>query len=121
MPPCIGRGERFKESDMDSRMNPSAWLTMTIVGVLGSLVIAIPAQAEGSAPFIYHVNHSVLGDIGTYTNTVEPTRDVATVKTQAHFEVKMLGIRMHREDADHTERGRGNRPVAFRVVHAKCE
>src|SRR5258708_39435118 len=104
MPPCIGRGESFKESDMDSRMNPSAWLTMTIVGVLGSLVIAGPAQAEGSAQFIYHVNHSVFGDIGTYTNTVEPTRDGATVENQAHFEVKLLGIRMLLEGAERTVR-----------------
>src|SRR5580704_7380456 len=81
-------GKVSKESDMDSRTNPLAWLAMTTAGLLGGLLIASPAKAEGSAQFIYHVSHSVFGDIGTYTNTVEPTRDGVTVKTQAHFEVK---------------------------------
>ena len=104
---------------MDSRTNPLAWLAMTIAGLLGGLLIASPAKAEGSAQFIYHVSHSVFGDIGTYTNPVEPTRDGVTVKTQAHFEVKMLGVRMHREDAERTERWQGNRLVAFRGVTDK--
>jgi hypothetical protein len=104
---------------MDSRTNPLAWLAMTIVGLLGGLSVAGPAKAEGSAQFIYHVSHSVFGDIGTYTNTVEPTREGVTVKTQAHFEVKMLGVRMHREDAERTERWQGNRLVAFHGVTDK--
>jgi hypothetical protein len=91
--------ESFKESDMDSRTNPLSWLAMTIAGLLAGVLIAGPAKAQSSAQFVYQVNHSVFGDIGTYTNTVEPTRDGVTVKTKAHFEVKMLGVRMHREDA----------------------
>ena len=99
---------------MDSRTNPLARRAMSIVGLLAGLVAGGRVMAQDSAQFIYHVNHSVFGDIGTYTNTVEPTRDGATVKTQAHFEVKMLGVRMHREDAERTERWQGNRLVAFR-------
>ena len=104
---------------MDSRTNPLARRALSIVGLLAGLVAAGPVMAQDSAQFIYHVNHSVFGDIGTYTNTVEPTRDGATVKTQAHFEVKMLGVRMHREDAERTERWQGNRLVAFRGVTDK--
>src|SRR5256885_4313803 len=104
---------------MDSRTNPLARRAMIIVGLLAGLVAAGPVMAQDSAQFIYHVNHSVFGDIGTYSNTVEPTRDGATVKTQAHFEVKMLGVRMHREDAERTERWQGNRFVAFRGVTDK--
>ena len=104
---------------MNSRTNPLAWLAMTIAGLFGGLLIASPAKAQDSAQFIYHVNHSVFGDIGTYTNTVEPTRDGVTVKTQAHFEVKMLGVRVHREDAERTEHWQGNRLVAFRGVTDK--
>jgi hypothetical protein len=104
---------------MDSRTNPLSWLAMTIAGLLAGVLIAGPAKAQSSAQFVYHVNHSVFGDIGTYTNTVEPTRDGVTVKTQAHFEVKMLGVRMHREDAERTERWQGNRLVAFRGVTDK--
>jgi hypothetical protein len=109
----------LKESDMASRTNPSAWLAMSIVGVLGAFVTIGPVMAEDSAQFVYQVHHSVFGDIGTYTNTVEPSRDGITVKTQAHFEVKMLGVRIHHEDAQRTERWQGNRLVAFRGVTDK--
>jgi hypothetical protein len=109
----------FKESDMDSRTNPLARLAISIVGLLAGLVAAGPSMAQDSAQFVYQVHHSVFGDIGTYSNMVEPTRDGVTVKTQAHFEVKMLGVRMHREDAERTERWQGNRLVAFRGVTDK--
>jgi Family of unknown function (DUF6134) len=104
---------------MDSRTNPSAWLVMTMVGLFGGLLVAGPATAQGSAQFTYRVNHSVFGDIGTYTNTVEPAPDGTTVKTRARFEVKMLGVRMYHEDADRTERWQGNRLVSFRGVTDK--
>ena len=104
---------------MDSQRNPFAWLAMTTIALLGCLLIVGTATAQGSAQFTYRVNHSVFGDIGTYTNTVEPTRDGTTVKTQAHFEVKMLGVRMYREEADRTERWQGNRLVSFRSVTDK--
>jgi Family of unknown function (DUF6134) len=104
---------------MDSRTNPLARLAISIVGLLAGLVAAGPLMAQDSAQFVYQVHHSVFGDIGTYSNTIEPTRDGVTVKTQAHFEVKMLGVRMHREDAQRTERWQGNRLVAFRGVTDK--
>src|SRR5438552_6519567 len=104
---------------MDSRTNPLARRAMSIVGLLAGLVAGGRVMAQDSAQFIYHVNHSVFGDIGTYTNTVEPSRDGVTVKTQAHFEVKMLGVRMHREDAQRTEQWQGDRLVAFHGVTDK--
>src|SRR5206468_11891228 len=36
-----------------------------------------------------------------------------------HFEVKMLGVKMYREDAERTERWQGNRLVSFRGVTDK--
>jgi hypothetical protein len=107
------------ESTMKSRANPMAWLAVTIAGVLAVTVSTNPAVAEAPAEFIYRVSHSVFGEIGTYTNTVEPTRDGTTVKTRAHFEVKMLGVRVHREDADRTEHWQGNRLVSFHGVTDK--
>ena len=104
---------------MDARTNPLARLAMSIVGLVGGLLIASPGKAQDSAQFVYQVHHSMFGDIGTYTNTVEPTRDGTTVKTRAHFEVKMLGVRMYHEDADRTERWQGNRLVSFRGVTDK--
>jgi hypothetical protein len=95
-------------------------------GLLAALAVGIvagagPAFAQASAQFTYRVNHSVFGEIGTYTNNVEQTRDGVTVQTRVHFEVKMLGVRMYREDADRTERWQGNRLVAFHGVTDKGE
>jgi Family of unknown function (DUF6134) len=107
------------EGTMNLRTNGLAWLAIAIVGVLGTLAAAGPAAAETPAQFTYRVTHSVFGEIGTYTNTVEPSREGVTVQTRAHFEVKMLGLRVHREDAERTERWQGNRLVAFRGVTDK--
>jgi hypothetical protein len=109
------------ESNRDSRTKLLAWLAITTVGFIAGLLAASPAVAQGSAQFTYRVNHSVFGDIGTYTNIVEPSRDGTTVKTKAHFEVKMLGVRLHREDAERTERWQGNRLVSFHGVTDKGE
>jgi Family of unknown function (DUF6134) len=104
---------------MNLRTNCLAWHAIALVGVLGTLVAAGPAAAEAPAQLTYRVTHSVFGEIGSYTNTVEPSRDGVTVQTKAHFEVKMLGVRMHREDAERTERWQGNRLVSFRGVTDK--
>jgi len=104
---------------MASRGNPSLWLSVTIIWVCAGFMAAGPAAAQNSAQFVYRVSHSVFGDIGTYSNTIEPSRDAITVKTQAHFEVKMLGVRMHREDAERTEHWLGNRLVSYHSVTDK--
>src|SRR6516164_11752406 len=104
---------------MDSRTNPLAWLAVLLIGAFAGSVTADPAVAQSSAQLVYRVNHSVFGDIGTYTNTVEPSREGITVKTHAHFEVKMLGVRMHREDAERPEHWQGNRLVSFHGVTDK--
>ena len=104
---------------MHSRAKPMAWIAVTIIGVLAALPGSGPAAAESSAQFAYRVSHSVFGDIGTYTNTIEPSRDGTTVQTRAHFEVKMLGVKMYSEDAERTERWQGNRLVSFRGVTDK--
>ena len=106
---------------MNSPTNPLAWLAVAVAGFLASSMSAGPAAAETPAEFDYRVSHSIFGDIGTYTNTVEPTRDGTTVRTRAHFEVKMLGVKVHREDAERTEHWQGNRLVSFRGVTDKGE
>ena len=88
------------------------------VGILAALDAGF-AVAETPAQFIYRVSHSTFGDIGTYTNTVEPNRDGTTIQTNAHFEVNMLGVRMYREDAQRTERWQGNRLISFQGVTDK--
>jgi hypothetical protein len=107
------------EGVMALRGNPLKLLIAAVLGFLGGLAAVGSAGAETPAQFTYKVTHAVFGDIGTYTNTIEPARDGTTVQTQAHFEVKMLGVRMFREDAERTERWQGNRLVAFRGITDK--
>ena len=89
------------------------------VGVFAGALIAGTAVAETPAEFIYRVSHSTFGDIGTYSNTIESSRDGTTVQTRAHFQVSMLGVRMFREDAARTERWQANRLVSFHGVTDK--
>jgi len=92
---------------------------VTVVSGLASGLFAGTAAAETPAQFIYRVSHSTFGDIGSYSNTVEPSGAGTTVQTRVHFEVTMLGVRMHREDATRTERWQGNRLVSFHGVTDK--
>jgi Family of unknown function (DUF6134) len=69
---------------------------------------------------IYQVNHSRFGNIGTYSNTIEPSAGGATtVQTRVHFVVKMLGVTIHREDSQRIEQWRDNRLVSFSGVTNK--
>ena len=106
---------------MVSGANPLATFAVAALSVFAGIATAGSAVAETPTQFIYRVNHSVFGDVGTYSNTVEPGRDGTTVQTKAHFEVKMLGVRMYREDAQRTEKWQGNRLVSFHGVTDKGE
>src|SRR5260370_10832 len=96
-----------------------ARLLAAIAGVVAGTAAIGPAFAQASAQFTYRVTHSVFGDIGTYTNTVEPNRDGITVETRVHFEGKMLGVRMYREEAERIERWQGDRLGSFHCVTGK--
>jgi hypothetical protein len=87
----------------------------------GCFAFAAGGAAWGETPLqlTYRVSHSMFGDIGTYSNTIEPTADGTKVKTQAHFEVKMLGMGVYREDAQRTEHWKGNRLVGYHSVTRK--
>jgi Family of unknown function (DUF6134) len=122
LPSCrsgaVQSGE-IMEGTMHSRAKPMTWIAVAILGVLGGALGAGAAAAETPAEFSYRVTHSVLGEIGNYTNIIEPSRDGTTVQTRAHFEVKMLGVKMYHEDAERTEHWQGNRLVSFRGVTDK--
>lgn len=80
------------------------------------------AASSSSAPteeLRYRVQHSVFGNIGTYTNIVQSIGDATTVRTTAHFLVTMLGVGLHREDAERTERWLRGRLVSFIGVTKK--
>jgi hypothetical protein len=90
-----------------------------VLGVVAYVMAAGVAAAETPAQFIYRVSHATFGEIGSYANTVQPTRDGVTVLTRVNFEVSMLGVRMYRENAERTEQWQGDRLVSFHGVTDK--
>ena len=48
---------------------------IAVAGVLAYLLSAATGSAETSAQFVYRVSHSTFGEIGSYANTIQPTRD----------------------------------------------
>jgi Family of unknown function (DUF6134) len=107
-------------------MRAYLWTYRAAVFYCAALVVVMVGGfspvCEAAAPMqlTYRVTHSVYGDIGTYINTIEPSAGgTTTVRTRAHFEVKMLGIKMYSEDAQRTERWQGNRLIWFSGVTEK--
>jgi Family of unknown function (DUF6134) len=91
-----------------------------IVALLALVVLVdTPAPAATPLQLTYRVTHSVFGNIGSYINTVEPANGGTTVRTRAHFEVKMLGVKLYNEDAQRTEHWQGNRLISFSGVTSK--
>jgi uncharacterized protein DUF6134 len=97
-----------------SRQRRLPWLRLLLVAAFGSLAAAGPAGAAGPPQqLIYRVTHSVFGEIGTYINTIEPDGSGTLVLTQAHFDVRVLGVRMYHEVAQRSELWQGNRLISF--------
>lgn len=93
-----------------------ALASLLLVGGLGG---AAQAMAESPRELVYSVKHSVFGDIGTYSNTIETSGAVVTVKTAAHFLVTALGVGLHREDAQRVEQFQNGRLIFFHGVTVK--
>jgi len=87
--------------------------------ILGNFATPGFAASASAEQLRYRVQHSVFGNIGTYANLVQTLGDVTTVKTNAHFLVRMLGVGLHREDAERTERWQGGRLMSFFGVTRK--
>jgi hypothetical protein len=100
-----------------SRAGIFGFVAIAVIVLLG----AVGSAAAAGTPFqlTYRVTHSVFGNIGTYVNTVEPANGGTTVLTRAHFDVKMLGVHLYREDAQRTEHWQGNRLMSFHSVTSK--
>ena len=97
-------------------MRSLALACVLLVGVSGG---AAPAMAEVPRQLVYDVKHSVFGDIGTYSNLIEQSGAIITIKTAAHFLVKALGVGLHREDAQRVEQWQGDRLISFHGVTVK--
>lgn len=87
--------------------------------IAGVAAGAVRALADSPRQLVYDVKHSVFGDIGTYSNLIEQSGAIITVKTVAHFLVTALGVGLHREDAQRIEQWQGDRLVFFHGVTVK--
>jgi hypothetical protein len=85
------------------------------------LVATVSAQASTALQLVYRVSHSVIGDLGSYSCSVEALGNGATqIQSREHIEAKMLGIPLYHMDASDTERWLGNRLVSFYAVTDKA-
>jgi hypothetical protein len=82
---------------------------------IGALV-ASAASASAAQTYSYVVEHPTYGDIGIYTDTIERNGDMLRIDTKLRVAVKVLGIVVHREEADRTELWRDNRLVSFHSI-----
>jgi Family of unknown function (DUF6134) len=88
----------------------------------GAVTAVAPAVAQtqptASAPQVYEyrVEHPLYGDIGTYTNVIAQKGDTVEVESKLRVAVKLLGVVMHREEADRHEEWRDGRLIGFQGV-----
>lgn len=86
---------------------------VAIIGIIGCKTGEAQVGLPAAEQLRYQVQHSTFGNIGTYTNIVQRVGDMTTVRTTAHLLVKILGVGLHREDAERTERWQGGRLISF--------
>lgn len=89
----------------------------TLVALLGVLWFAgsLAASPVWAATRVldYRVSVPVFGDIGTYQNRIETNGNTTTVRSTLRCRVELLGIVLHREEADRIERWTDGRLVYF--------
>jgi Family of unknown function (DUF6134) len=88
---------------------------LACAALIGTCAGVHPALA-GSAVYEYRVEHPVYGDIGTYTNIVDQSGSEADVETKLNIVVKLLGIVVHREEAERHEQWQNDRLTLFRSL-----
>lgn len=77
------------------------------------LASLLTSPALASQLLEYTVRHSSYGDIGTYSNLIQPTADGVNVTSRLDITVKLIGLVVHREQSLRHERWREGRLVAF--------
>ncbi len=94
-------------------------LTMLAAALAATLFGAV-AAAAAPTELVYRVSHSLVGDLGSYTCTVEPLGNGETqIRSRQHLDVRMLGVPVYRMDAANTELWRGDRLISFHAVTQK--
>jgi hypothetical protein len=98
----------------------AALLTLGMVAVLAGTVNSGAAQPRVPLQLVYRVSHSMVGNLGSYSCTVESLGNGATeISSREHIDVSMLGIPLYQMDATGTERWQGNHLVSFHAVTDK--
>jgi hypothetical protein len=95
-------------------VNKSCGLLAWCIACLGATV----AQASVPQPHTYNytVEHPTYGTIGTFSDTVAQDGDVKRIDSRLRVAVRILGIVVHREEADRTEVWQGDRLTSFHSV-----
>jgi hypothetical protein len=74
------------------------------------------ASAPQSHTYTYSVEHSLYGNIGTFSDTVAQDGDTKRIDSKLRVAVRILGIVVHREEADRTEIWQGDRLISFHSI-----
>jgi hypothetical protein len=97
------------------------WLIAGIAALLAGVLFPLSPQAARPLELVYRLSHPIVGNLGSYTCTVEPLAGGGSeVRAQEHVDARMLGIPVYRMDASDTELWRGNRLVSFTSVTEKA-
>jgi len=92
--------------------NATARVVIATAALLGPLTGAAAADDV----YTYRIHHPTFGDIGRYVDRVSRRGDEREIVSQLRVAVRVLGIVLHREEADRTEIWRAGRLVHFQGV-----
>ena len=95
----------------------STWRSgLARIALVALLLGLATGGAAASDVYTYKIEHPTLGNIGSYVDTVTRNADGYRIDNRMHVLVRVLGIVLHREDAERTEIWRGGRLVSFHGV-----
>jgi hypothetical protein len=83
---------------------------LSLLPVMGLMTVAFPVRAQDRA-YSYSIVHPFYGTIGTYTEDIARSGGTTRIDSHVRVAVTILGIVVHREEADHVEIFRGDRLV----------
>lgn len=93
-------------------VNKSCALLASCLLILGAPL----ANASATHTYNYTVEHPSYGRIGTFSDTVEQDGREKRIDSKLRIAVKILGIVVHREEADRTEVWQDDRLASFHSI-----
>ena len=89
---------------------------ISVAGIVAgaAMVWSVSAAAEPPAgTYVYQINHSRYGEIGTHTITLSRNGASTVAAVKLRIQVKALFVTLHRESAERTETWRGGKLVGY--------